>query len=141
VSTTTRSARPSNLANGFHHVPLDLFGIEVVLLCDRVTAPHQVVEAPPPLVILDWSGSLSLEPRIQGFADQGGNGNSARLAEKSERRQLAIIEIDVRSTHRSYIIHRPRTVSGFSILPEKPVKSAPGTDERARVPDTLEQRL
>jgi hypothetical protein len=106
VSTTTRRARPSNFSDRLHHVTLHLFFRHITPRGDRIASTEERVESLLPLVVCDLSHSVRGKPRADGFPYQLRDWLSATLAEKSQRRELFFVEVDIRPPH-AYIIHRP----------------------------------
>lgn len=105
VSTTTRSVRPSDLANGLHHVSLDLLGGPAALTRQLRTSLEELTEAATPLVFRDWPDVLRRQPGIDGLADQACDRLGPPLRHAAQRVYLLLREIDVRPLHRLYTIH------------------------------------
>src|SRR6266540_7220606 len=129
LSTTTRSARPSHLADCRHHVSFNLLLGPVVLAGDLLSACEKLTEAVSPLLLGYRPNVLRAEPGVHRFAHQLRYRLAPALCDPSEAFQLLLGEVDVRPLHRSYIIHH----EARSTCPLEPLSSVQAA-ERYSVP-------
>jgi hypothetical protein len=103
-STTTRSAGPSHLAHRFHHVLVYVLLGKAFFLGDPGSALEEGGEAALPLIVRDAADTLGREPLVDRFTHESGDGLPAALAQAAQRLELLVVEVDVGSSHRPYII-------------------------------------
>jgi hypothetical protein len=112
VSTTTRSARLADLANSVHYVPFDLIRIEASLPCNLIAPAKEGIEPPAPLVFVHTADSLLIEPGVDGLAHELGYRGAPAGGKHSQQVELALVQINIGTAHRPYIIHRTAHPTG-----------------------------
>jgi len=81
VSTTTRSAGPSDLADGRLHVAVDCLGLRSARPVAFASPSEELVEPALPLVLGHDGDALRLEPGIDGVAHELGYRAPAALGD------------------------------------------------------------
>ena len=105
MSTTTRSARLPDLANDLDHIALDRGRVKVTLAGCPAAAGDEGVEASLPLIGSHRPDSLRVQPGTDRFAYELGDRHPPCGTDSPQRVELLVGEVDVRASHRPYIIH------------------------------------
>ena len=102
VSTTSRR---SNLGHRRRDVALDTRRGWLHPPVDASATVQQRVEASLPLVGWDLADTIFVKPIVNRLPHESSNRLAAALTHRSQRAELLLIEIDIRTNHRLYNIH------------------------------------
>jgi hypothetical protein len=111
VSTTTRRSDSPHFVDRGRHIALDLIHVPARLVRDPTTAIEQRIETANPLVPVEATDTLLAEPPVDRLPDELCDGTALSSAQHPQRIERRVIEVDVRPSHESYIIHRSRSIA------------------------------